>query len=89
MKNKINLLSIVSIIFELLIAIVLIVEIFKEDFNWNIVWVFIGLNWISEGITKYRFGKPINIQTKYSRWLTIFLGIVMFTVNTVIVLSNY
>ncbi|MBU3200924.1 hypothetical protein LL037_12645 [Clostridium estertheticum] len=88
MKDKANSLSIISIIFDLLVPIIWLVQALQQNknYNINIFWIFFSMSLLSEGITEYRFGKPLNKLSssyKYSRWFMIIMGAIMFTVSIV------
>ena len=88
MKDKVNSLSIISIIFDFLVPIVWLFQALQQDkiYNINIFWIFFSMSFLSEGITEYRFGKPINKSSssyKKSRWFMIIVGAIMFIVSIV------
>lgn len=91
MKHKMNPLSIASIIFDFLVPIVWLIEALQRDehYNANVFWIFLGMSFISQGITEYRFGKLISESakssksSKFNRWFSIILGIAMTTVSIV------
>ena len=81
-----NTLSIASIIFDFLVPIVWLIEAFQQDdhYNGNVFWIFLGMSFLSQGITEYRFGKPISEaskSSKYYRWFSIISGMAMITVS--------
>lgn len=88
MKHKMNQLSIASIIFDFLVPIVWLIEALQRDehYNANVFWIFLGMSFISQGITEHRFGKLISESaksSKFNKWFSIILGIAMTTVSIV------
>lgn len=86
MKHKMNPLSIASIIFDFLVPIVWVIEALQQDEHYNayVFWIFLGTSFLSQGITEYRFGKPISESaksSKFNRWISIIFGIAMITVS--------